>query len=176
VNHDVFRGAPPPYPPPQGGRVTEYLAPASLWLITAVYLISAYQYPPDSRSFPAMVAWAMLALVSLDLISRTPTAAGRAVMRWLNPAAQADHGPHTSYPVRRQVAAVAWVLGFAGTLVLIGVLAAVPLFVFASMRLRGGRPMLVSLATAGGAVLFIWLLFSVLLRLPLYPGVLVSGL
>jgi hypothetical protein len=174
VSDETLRQHPAPHAPPQGGRVTEYLAPAILWLITAVYLATAYEYPPESRAFPAMVAWAMLLLVSLDLLTRTPTAAGRAVLRWLNPAAESDHSK-TTHPVARQVAAVCWVLGFAAALVILGVLASVPLFVFASMRLRGRRPLLLSLATAGGAVLFIWLLFSVLLRLPLYPGVLVSG-
>ncbi|HEX9463937.1 MAG TPA: tripartite tricarboxylate transporter TctB family protein [Alphaproteobacteria bacterium] len=156
--------------------LAQYLAPLTLWVVTAIYLASAYQYAPDSRAFPAMVGWAMLLLVSLDLAARTPTPTGRALLRWLNPAAEPDPVLHAAYPVRRQIAAMAWVAGFAAALVLIGVLAAVPLFVFASMRLRGGRPVVMSLAAAGGAVLFIWLLFSVLLRLPLYPGLLVSGL
>ncbi len=155
--------------------VKSYLAPGVLWLITAAYLATAYGYPPESRAFPAMVAWAMLLLVSLDLLSRTPTVAGRTVMRWLNPVAESDHA-RTATAAARQIGAVCWVLGFASGLLLIGVLAAVPLFVFAFMRFRGGRPILVALAVAGGALLFIWLLFSVLLRLPLYPGVLVSGL
>lgn len=161
-----------------GTPLRDYLAPLTLWIVAAVYLAAAAGYPAELRAFPAMVAWAMLILVSLDLASRTRTPVGDALTRWLNPAAVPERAAsHTSsgYAATRQLLAILWVAGFAAALVVLGVLTAIPLYVFASMRLRGGRPVWICAMTAGGATLFIWLLFSVVLRLQLYPGIVFAG-
>jgi hypothetical protein len=159
-----------------GTPLRDYLAPLGLWVIAALYLAAAADYPPESRAFPAMVAWAMLVFVTLDLASRTRTQVGTALTRWLNPASGLGQPrTHTVYPVAKQVAAILWVAGFTAALVALGVLTAIPLFVFASMRWRGGRRYWVCVLTAAGATLFIWLLFSVLLRLQLYPGLFASS-
>jgi hypothetical protein len=159
-----------------GTPVVEYLPALALWIATAGYLATAYGYGPDSRIVPVLVAWSMLALLALDLASRTSTRLGRALTRWLNPAADPAKGAAPAhYPVSRQVAAVLWLAGFTAALLLIGVLYAVPLYVFTSMRLRGRRPYLVSISGGAGAALFVWLLFVALLRLQLYPGLLFGG-
>jgi hypothetical protein len=77
--------------------------------------------------------------------------------------------------VGRQFAAVLWLAGFATALLLIGVLYAVPLYVFASLRLRGRRSYPVCLAGGAGMALLVWSLFAVLLHLNLYPGLLFGG-
>lgn len=159
-----------------GTPVTDYLPALVLWVATAGYLATAYGYGRDSRLMPVLVAWAMLVLVALDLASRTDTRVGRALTRWLNPAADpAKSAAHARYPLSKQAAAVLWLAGFAAALVLIGVLYAVPLYVFGSMRLRGRRSYLLSLAGGAGAALFVWLLFAVVLRIELYPGLLFGG-
>ena len=159
-----------------GTPITDYLPAAALLLFTATYLVTASGYSAESRAMPVLVAGAMLALLLLDLTSRTQTSLGRALTRWLNPAAaQGDAEPADRGLVRRQVAAALWLVGFAAALVLIGVLYAVPLYVFASMRLRGGRSYPVSLAGGLGMTLLLWLLFTALLRVPLYPGLLFGG-
>jgi Tripartite tricarboxylate transporter TctB family len=157
-----------------GTPVTDYLPAFVLWLATAGYLATAYGYTPDSRIMPVLVAWSMLALLALDLASRTQTRLGHAVTRWLNPAA--ERGPDAAADtVARQVAAVLWLAGFAAALLLIGVLYAVPLYVVASIRLRGRRSYRISLLAAGGMTMVVWLLFAVVLRLQLYPGLLFGG-
>ncbi len=156
-----------------GAPIIGYLPALVLFLLSAGYLATAYGYSADSRAMPVLVAWSMLVLLLLDLASRTQTPLGHALTRWLNPAAErADDAAANGNTMRRQVAAVSWLAGFVVALVLIGVLYAVPLYVFASMRLRGRRSYLVSLAGAAGMVLIVWLLFAVLLRLQLYPGLL----
>ena len=65
--------------------------------------------------------------------------------------------------------------GFVAGLVLIGILHAIPLFVFAAVRWRGKRSYVVSLAIAAATTLFIWLLFARLLRIELYAGLLGGG-
>ncbi len=155
-----------------GTPVADYLPALGLMVVTIVYLAIAAGYKPLVRAFPAGVAWVMLGLLALDLASRTGTRAGRLLTRWLNPAAAAAP---PAQPVARQIAAVLWLAGFAALLVLVGILAAVPLYMFAALRWRGKRSMAACLAAAAGATLFVWLMFSELLRLSLYPGLLFGG-
>ena len=159
-----------------GTPITDYMPALGLLIITAIYLATAYDYSPDARAVPAGVAWVMLALVLLDLISRTQTGVGTALMHWLNPAGDAAKQEGVKhYPLLKQLGAVLWVAGFAAALVLIGILYAVPLYVFSSLYFQGRRPLLVCLGISAAATAMIWLLFAVVLRLELYPGILFGG-
>jgi hypothetical protein len=143
-----------------------------LWTLTVAYLIVAYQYPPTSRAFPVIVAWSMIVLVSIDLVSRTQTNLGRTLTRWLNPAST-THGEGRRGTT--ELVALLWVAALVTALVLIGILYAIPLFVFASVRWRGHRSYPVSLAVAAATTFIIWLLFAWLLRIELYSGLLLGG-
>ena len=156
-----------------GTPLHDYLPAFGLLLLTVGYLLLSYGYPVRARVFPAMVAWVMLGLVTLDILSRTRTTLGRALLRALNPAAEA--ASETQRSGWREIGAMLWIAGFVAAVLLIGLLAAIPLYIFASMRLRGGCSYLACLATAGATTLFVWLMFSVLLRLNLYPGLFLSG-
>jgi Tripartite tricarboxylate transporter TctB family len=142
----------------------------ALLLGTIAYLALAYTYRPALRAVPAAVAWIMAAFLVIDLASHTDTALGRALRQRVNPLAE-----RAFYSAWRQLEAMLWVAGFAVALILLGVLYAVPLFVLAFMRLRGRRPIWVSLLGAGAVTAFVWLLFAQLLRLALYPGLLFGG-
>jgi len=158
-----------------GTPVSDYLPASGLLVLTILYLATAYTYPPDARAVPAGVAWVMLVLVILDLVSRTRTAVGTVLMHWLNPAGDADKMlEHKRYPALKQIGAVLWVAGFAAAMVLIGILYAVPLYVFSSLYLRGRRSLLLAAGVSAGATAMIWLLFVAVLGLELYPGVLFS--
>jgi hypothetical protein len=159
-----------------GTPVADYLPAIGLLVLTIGYLITAYGYPPDARAVPAGVAWVMLALVILDLLSRTRTQFGMTLMHWLNPAGDpAAMKEHKRYPVLKQIGAVLWIAGFAAAMLLIGILYAVPLYVFASLYFRGGRPLLLAVAVSAGATAMIWALFVAVLGLQLYPGMLFGG-
>ena len=159
-----------------GTPVTDYMPALGLLLITVGYLVTAYNYNPDARAVPAGVAWVMLVLVALDLVSRTHTSAGVTLMRWLNPAGDpANQKDVKRYPVLKQIAAVAWVGGFAAALVLIGILYAVPLYVFSSLFFQGRRSLPLCIGVSAAATAMIYLLFAVVLRLELYPGMLFGG-
>jgi hypothetical protein len=159
-----------------GTPVTDYMPALGLLALTGVYLATAYNYSPDARAVPAGVAWVMLVLVTVDLVSRTQTGIGTALMHWLNPAGDAANQRDVKrYPVLRQIAAVAWVAGFAAALVLIGILYAVPLYVFLSLFFQGRRPLPVCIGVSAAATAMIYLLFAVVLRLDLYPGILFGG-
>jgi len=155
-----------------GTPLRDYLPAIGLFVVTLLYLYLSEAYPARARAFPAMVAWVMLALLALDLLSRTETRLGLAVRRTLNPAA--DRVPPANEHAqswRRQVTSVLWIAGFTTAIVLIGIIGAVPLYVFSALRFRGQRPLLACFIAAAGATAFIYLLFGVVLRLNLYPGI-----
>jgi hypothetical protein len=159
-----------------GTPVTDYLPALGLLVLTIGYLATAYNYSPDARAVPAGVAWVMIVLVVLDLVSRTRTSVGLTLMHWLNPAGDPDKmAEHKRYPALRQIGAVLWIAGFAAAMVLIGILYAVPLYVFASLSIRGKRPLLLAAGIAAVATAIIWLLFVAVLGLELYPGMLFGG-
>jgi hypothetical protein len=159
-----------------GTPVIAYLPAAALLVVAVIYLVTAYSYTAQARAFPMSVAWATIVLVALDFVSRTHTAIGEKLTRWFNPAAapgQAETRPHQLSG--KQIAAVLWMAGFVILIVGIGFLYAVPIYVFASMRFRGGRPLWLCLLVSAAITLFIWLLFTQVLKLELYPGLLFSA-
>jgi hypothetical protein len=159
-----------------GTPVTDYMPAMGLLVLTIAYLATAYNYSPDARAVPAGVAWVMLVLVILDLVSRTRTQIGTTLMHWLNPAGDPDKmKEHKRYPALKQIGAVLWIAGFAAAMVFIGILYAVPLYVFASLYFRGRRPLLLAAGVSAAATVAIWLLFVAVLGLELYPGMLFGG-
>ena len=159
-----------------GTPVADYLPALGLLILTIGYLATAYGYAPDARAVPAGVAWVMLGLVLLDLVSRTRTTLGLTLMHWLNPAGDpAAMKEHKHYPPLKQIGAVVWVAAFAAAMLLIGILYAVPLYVFASLYFRGERPLIMAVAVSAAATAMIWTLFVAVLGLQLYPGMLFGG-
>jgi len=158
-----------------GTPLTDYLPALGLLVLTIIYLVTGYQYAPQARVFPVTVAWIAIVLIGLDVLSRTKTAAGAVVTRWLNPSA-ASHKADEQFPLRKQLIAVLWPLCFVALIVLIGFLYAVPIYVMASMYFRGRLNLLLCAVVSAAATLSIWLLFAQLLELELYPGVLFSEL
>lgn len=140
--------------------------------IAATFLVAAYRYPLQARAFPVAVGWVTIALAFLDLIMATDTGAGRGIMKWLNPSIAPAA---SSYSFSAQILAILWLAAFAALMVLAGILYAIPIYVFASLRWRGGRSWLKALLGAGIATASVWLLFSVALRLELYRGWLFGG-
>jgi hypothetical protein len=152
---------------------TDYAPPVVVLILTAIYLATAYTYSAEARAFPVTVAWAAMVFAALDVVSRTKTPAGETLIRWLNPAAAPEKADaHPAYPALKQLGAIAWVALFVALMALIGILYAVPVYVFASMLLRGRRPLWLCAAVSAGITLFIWLLFEQVLQLELYPGLL----
>jgi Tripartite tricarboxylate transporter TctB family len=161
-----------------GTPAIDYVPALAAATVAGAYLMAAYRYSPDARAAPLLIGWTVMALAALDFVSRTHTSLGQALTRWLNPVAsrpRAGHG-HAAYPLTRQVAAIGWIAAFVAAFALIGALYAIPLYVIAATRWRGGRPWLVCVVSAACTLAGVWLLFSRLLRLELYPGLLFGGM
>jgi hypothetical protein len=146
----------------------DYLPPLALFAATIGYLAVAYRYDGDARSMPVAFGWTMLLLLAIDIAIVTRTQAGMFLARLLNPSVH----QREELGLARQVGAIFWPLLFTLLLVLIGVAAAVPIYIFASMRFHGGWSLRWSIATASIASAATWILFEVALRTPLYAGLL----
>jgi hypothetical protein len=153
-----------------GTRVLDYLPALGLLAITVLYLATAYTYDANARELPVAYGWVMLLLLVLDLVSRTSTPTGHALLNFLNPAA--EEATAERYPMGRQLSAIFWVLLYTALLVFIGVLYATPIYVFASMRLHGKRSLFTALLSAVLITAFTYALFELALRVELYPGLL----
>ena len=153
-----------------GTRILDYLPALGLLGITILYLVTAYSYDARAREIPAAVGWVMLVLIVLDFVSRTKTAPGIALLRFLNPAA--EENVEERYPMGKQISAILWVALYTVLLLLVGVMIATPLYVFGSMRFHGKRTYFTALLTAVLVTAFTWALFAFALRVQLYPGML----
>ena len=160
-----------------GTELSDYLPAAAAAAIAAVYLGAAYQYSPEARATPLLIGWTVVALAGLDIASRTQTRVGRTLAGWLNPVTtRLRHGAGPAdYPIGKQIMAIVWIAGFLAGFALFGATYAIPLYVFAATRWRGGRPYVVCLISAACTLAGIWFLFGWLLRLELYPGLLFGG-
>ena len=154
-----------------------YLPSLVLWLATIVYLTTAWSYNADARLFPLLIGAVLFVLLPLDILSIADTPFGARLRGLLNPGAALPNSDESdAQPMRRQAVALAFVFGFAGLLIVIGVLAAIPLYVVASVKFLGRRSWWLSLATGAILGLFTYLLFVVALGIELYPGVLFAKL
>jgi Tripartite tricarboxylate transporter TctB family len=160
-----------------GTELSEYLPAAGAAAVAAVYLGAAYQYSPEARAAPLLIGWSVIVLAALDIASRTQTAIGRALSGFLNPVTNRPRHGHgaATQPAGKQIVAIVWIAGFVAAFALIGAALAIPLYVFAATRWRGGRPFGVCLLSAAVTLAGIWFLFAWLLRLELYPGLLFGG-
>jgi hypothetical protein len=156
-----------------GTPLVEYVPALVMVAVTMAYLVTAYTYAPQARLFPVPVGWLMLLLLGLDLASRTKTPLGETLTRWLNPAAEHEEA-EPRFPLLRQLSAILWVAFFTAALVLVGIMYAVPLYVFGSMRFHGKKSYFTSLVTAVAVTAFTWVLFAFALQVELYPGMLFS--
>jgi len=153
------------------GDWTDAVLLGCLLAFTVIFLATASRYSADARIFPVAVSTVMLVLLALDFASRQETAWSKALRTRLNPASVLAE----SYPRSKQAAAMAWVAAAAILFWLAGILVAVALYVFGSLKFRGHRSYAASCAVSAGTTLAIWLLFSVVLKIELYRGILSGG-
>ncbi len=156
-----------------GAVWTSYLAPLVFLGVAAGFLVLTYQLPPAARDMPVLVGWATLVLALVDLVSRTGGELGRTLMRALNPSglkpsaeAKAE-APSGRFAV---ISGIGLVVLLIVAFILTGVLIAAPLVIFTALVIADRREIVLSAVIAAVTTLSIWLVFSLLLRLHLYPG------
>ena len=154
------------------GDWTDAALLACLSAFTLTFLVAATHYAAEARVFPVAVSCLMLSLLALEFISRQESDWSRSLRKRLNPASASAAEP---YPRVRQLTAMMWVAAGAILFWVAGILLAVALYVLASMRFRARRSYAASLAVSAGVTLSTWVLFSVILKIDLYRGILVGG-
>jgi hypothetical protein len=148
------------------------VAAAVLAVFCAMLIWSAYIPDVRGREFPMLVSAAAVVLCLLDVIAHTPTAAGRAIALVLSGDAERSVPAH-ALPL--EATAIAWVAGATALIVLAGFLAAIPVYVFAYMRLYARRSVRNAAVAAVATTVCIWAGFELLLSYELYRGVLLAG-
>lgn len=141
--------------------------------LAAGFILWSYQYSPTSRFVPLIVGYFMLALALLDIASRTRTRLGSYV-RTATGADFANPELKQTPPVRSELTQAGWIVGCVVSMLAIGILPTVPLYVLASMRLNGRRPWKEALIAAAAAGLFTYIVFEVFLSYTLYRGVFID--
>ncbi len=132
--------------------------PLLLLLGMSVFLVVSYGYGPDERALPVLVAWTTMLLLVLEVLVQAGTAVGER--------------PEQPPPIGR---ALRYAIGWTGLLVtltlIVGILPAVFVYIALSLKLDGGKPLAIALATASTVTVFAWLLFEWGLSYELYRGV-----
>ena len=161
-----------------GTELSDYLPAAAAAAVAAVYLGAAYQYSPEARATPLLIGWTVVALAGARhrVAHPDPPRAGAGRLAQSRDQRPRHGAGHAEYPIGKQIMAIVWIAGFLAGFALIGATYAIPLYVFAATRWRGGRPYWVCLVSAACTLAGIWFLFGWLLRLELYPGLLFGGL
>ncbi len=113
----------------------------------------------------------------IDAAARTETAPGRALRRLVS----AEHVVEWSAEgdreatARRIASALFWIVAYLAGVLAAGFLLATPLYIFLYVKLHGGLSARAGALAAIGTTLGIWIVFQLLFRYPLYPGLLFGG-
>ena len=176
--------------------------PLVLLLLVLGFLIVAFRYDSEAQALPVLVAWTTLALLLLEVLVQSGSSFGGRLQSFLQGSGSSresgaepeavsgaesgqnfrqeseqpiDHEP-TQVPIARALLhAFVWP-GFLLVLtVLIGILPAVLVYVFASLKIVAGKTMTRSLSTSLAVTTFAWVLFEWGLSYQLYRGMLVEA-
>jgi hypothetical protein len=153
-----------------------WLFPSLVWLLALGFLVKSYGLALGSGEVPTLIGWTTVVLTSIDLFSRTQLPAAQTLARLLNPNLPAGLTETADRVSNARIAtAVVGIVALAAGLVLVGVLYTVPAFVFIALFWGGGRRLLRSVLLAAAVTGFLWGTCARLLRLELYPGLLLGG-
>ena len=154
----------------------DFCAALTVLAIGVGFLAWAHTYPPQAGEVPTLVAWLTIVLALIDAAARTETALGRVLRRVVSAEQviewKADGGEVSA---RRVASSVFWLLAYLAGVALVGFLVATPLYIFLYVKLHGGHSARAGALTAAGTTLGVWIVFQLLFRYPLYPGLLFGG-
>jgi len=151
------------------GRLDFQVVPALATLLVAAYaLYSSLYWPLRTALFPRAIAIPLFLLALIEtvlcLIGSEKVREGHAVDFELT----TDVDPLTAQ--RRTLAIGTWIVGFFGMILLAGFPLAVPIFVFAYLKLAGREGWLLTTVLTATSWLFMEGLFNRLLHIPFAEG------
>jgi len=140
------------------------------------FLIWSSTYDEQSRQVPMLIAWSMLILCALDIVATTGTKIGRYVKAFFSGTIvgeAADDG--TPRPLGKTLVAMAWPIGFVGSVVFFGFVAVIPVYVFLFVLLQGRKSIRLALTSAVSTTAFTYVVFDQLLQYEVYRGLVFGG-
>lgn len=151
-------------------RVVTSVWPGVLFLAVAVAAFTvASGYGPASARFPLMVAGVMIVLAVFDVWSRTRLPGANIVETFGGTSFQNREMMHNP-TLANQAECIGWIAVAFVLMAAVGILAASPIFCAAFVRLRGKRPLAVSVGVGLGVLLFQYAVFEWTLDYELYRG------
>lgn len=151
--------------------VRSVAAPLVLIAASLMLLIWSSTFNETARQVPMLVAAALLVLSIFDFICRFDAPALRPIRDFWGADfrnREMRHDPRWT----AEVAQILWMVACVVAMLSIGILPAVPLFVFLYIVANGRRPVIEGLATALVVFGFVYVVFEVLLEYELYRGAL----
>ena len=154
--------------------VRSVVVPSLLIVLSIVLLAWSATFNETARQVPMLVAGTMLVLSVFDFVCRYDVPALRPLRDFWGADfhnREMRHNPRWT----AEAAQVLWMVGCVAAMLLIGILPAVPAFVFLYMIFNGRRPLVEGLVVAAAVFAFVYIVFEVLLDYELYRGALFSG-
>ena len=144
--------------------------------MSAGFLLAAYGYEGRTRQVPVLVGWTLVVLCLLDVIAASATRAGTAVRAFFAGTIVGErYDEMRSYPARRVIIALLWPMAFVTLVVIIGLVAAIPIYVFFFLLFEGRSGVGRALLSAGITIGCIYVLFEKFFNYEIYQGILFAG-
>lgn len=148
---------------------------AFLTLLVAVLVGFAFTYGPTSQLVPLVIGIPTLLALALVTLAQIWSPAARLVAQFNTTPISVDsdlfEDGETVYRDRPLLAAVGWVVGLSAVAFLFGFVAAIPVFVYAYLRIEGAHSRRRSALIAVGTTAVVSGLFELVFSTALYAGV-----
>lgn len=152
-------------------KIRSIWPPLIIMAVAVGYAIWAQDYSKGPRLMPTLVGVATAVLALLDLVSRLETRVSPILRLTLGADFRNREMSHDP-AFRSELAMTGWMIGCILSMLMIGILPTVPLFIAGYMRFWGKQSWKSSILTALAVLGFVVVVFEVLLDYALYRGVL----
>jgi len=151
-----------------------------LLLLFTLFSILTLDYPGESQRFPFLFLFAAMLMLILKLlapISSKLTKIVRVEGMFNLSSFTADLPQKKTESIKknpnwtREIQSFAWVVIFLALVYLVGILYAIPLFLFAFLKMMGKRKAIETLVVTFGVTGFVYFLFVRILHIEFYKGI-----
>jgi len=157
-------------------ELSGYIVPVSVLVLSTGFFLAAYGYEGRTRQVPVLVGWTLVVLCLLDVIAASATRAGTTVRAFFAGTTVGERYDEMShYPVSRVITALLWPTAFVTLVLIIGLVAAIPIYIFLFLLFEGRSRVGRALLAAGITIGCIYVLFEKFFNYEIYQGILFAG-
>jgi hypothetical protein len=121
------------------------------------------------------VAWALIMLSLIDVAAQIDSPVGRFLRRMTGLDNPSEQRLRDQANWLRVTIAMAWMAGYIAAIFIAGFLIATPIYIFLYMSAFGRKSLRTSALASAVITSAIWLVFEVLFKYPLYPGMIATS-